>query len=74
MSITRRIRITIAGQVYDVTAELLDDHAGYPQAAAPVQSPASVLHPPGMSLRRRSRPPKAGGSCVPSPASSSPST
>jgi biotin carboxyl carrier protein len=40
MSITRRIRITIAGQVYDVTAELLDDHAGT------VQPPAPVLHPP----------------------------
>ena len=46
MSITRHIRITIAGQVYDVTAELLDDNAGYPQAAIPVQPQAPVLHPP----------------------------
>lgn len=46
MSITRRIRITIAGQVYDVTAELLDDHAGTVQAGNPVQPPAPVLHPP----------------------------
>lgn len=45
MSITRRIRITIAGQVYDVTAELLDEHPGYPQAAAPVQPLAPVYAP-----------------------------
>lgn len=46
MSITRRIRITIAGQVYDVTAELLDEHAGYAPSAAPAQPPAPVMHAP----------------------------
>lgn len=55
MSITRRIRITIAGQVYDVTAELLDEHAGHPQASAPVPPPAPVPHAP----RQDAAPPAA---------------
>ncbi|MBN2241342.1 MAG: DUF2118 domain-containing protein [Acidobacteria bacterium] len=51
----RRMRITIAGQVYDVTAELLDDNAGHVQAAA-VPQPALQMPAP----RHDTAPPQPG--------------
>lgn len=54
MSITRHIRITVAGKVYDVTAELLDDAPGSPHTAASEVS----------SAYRPAAPPSPGGGRV----------